>query len=84
MYRPGANVLGIRVLEYIFEVLVLVLVEIMDHVLVLVLVKMYSAPGLLGSRSGCVAVTLLWNVFIVCLLQSIFTKDTATITLVYF
>ena len=48
MYRPGANVLGIRVLEYIFEVLVLVLVEIMDHVLVLVLVlvNMYSAPGL--------------------------------------
>ena len=46
VYRPGANVLGIRVLEYIFEVLVLV--EIMDHVLVLVLVlvKMYSAPGL--------------------------------------
>ena len=77
MYRPGANVLGIRVLEYIFEVLVLVLVEIMDHVLVLV--KMYSAP-----RSGCVAVTLLWNVFIVWLLQSIFTKDTATIMLVYF
>ena len=30
--RPGANVLGNRVLEYIFEVLVLV--EIMDHVLV--------------------------------------------------
>ena len=48
VYRPGANVLSIRVLEYIFEVLVLVLVEIMDHVLVLVLVlvKMYSAPGL--------------------------------------
>ena len=34
--RPGANVLGTRVLEYIFEVLVLVLVEIIDHVLVLV------------------------------------------------
>ena len=36
--RPGANVLGTCVLEYIFEVLVLVLVEIMDHVLVLVLI----------------------------------------------
>ena len=48
VYRPGANVLGIRVPEYIFEILVLVLVKIMDHVLVLVhvLVKMYSAPGL--------------------------------------
>ena len=35
--RPGANVFGTRVLEYIFEVLVLILMEIMDHVLVLIL-----------------------------------------------
>ena len=33
--RPGADVFGTRVLEYIFEVLVLM--EIMDHVLVLIL-----------------------------------------------
>ena len=83
MYRPGANVLGIRVLEYIFEVLVLVLVEIMDHGSC-TRTRTRAREDVLGPRSGCVAVTLLWNVFIVCLLQSIFTKDTATITLVYF
>ena len=31
--RPGANVLGTHVLEYIFEVPVLVLVDIKGHVL---------------------------------------------------
>ena len=54
VYIPGANALGIRVLEYIFEVLVLVLVEIMDHVLVLWLRSCNSAVECIH----CVAPTI--------------------------
>ena len=41
--RPGANihVLGTCVLEYIFEILILVLMEIMGHVFILVLILIF-------------------------------------------
>ena len=40
--RPGVEVLSTHILEYIFEVLVCILIQLMGHVLELILNVLYS------------------------------------------